>query len=93
VDHKFRLISVLGCILIDPSKRLCKKESVCSQEQFANPHPETVHPAEESLLVGRKIHGYADCGFSFSGDIQTLPGCGPLQPAVGDPASAGGWTR
>ena len=27
---------------------------------------------------------------SFSGDIQDLPGQGPVQPAVGDPASAGG---
>jgi len=27
---------------------------------------------------------------SFSGDIQDPPGEGPLQPAVGDPASAGG---
>jgi len=33
------------------------------------------------------------CGFSFSGDIQDTPGCGPVQPAVGDPASAGAWTR
>jgi len=30
------------------------------------------------------------CGVSFSRDIQDLPGQGPLQPAVGDPASAGG---
>jgi len=30
------------------------------------------------------------CGVSFSGDIQDPPGQGPLQPAVGDPASAGG---
>jgi len=29
-------------------------------------------------------------GFCFSGDIQDLPGQGPVQPAVGDPASAGG---
>jgi len=29
-------------------------------------------------------------GVSFSGDIQDLPGQGPLQPTVGDPASAGG---
>jgi len=29
-------------------------------------------------------------GFSFSGDIQDPPGQGPLQPAVGDPALAGG---
>jgi len=30
------------------------------------------------------------CGVSFSGDIRDPPGCGPVQPAVGDPASAGG---
>ena len=28
--------------------------------------------------------------FSFSGDTQDPPGQGPVQPAVGDPASAGG---
>ena len=28
----------------------------------------------------------------FSGDIQAPPGQGPLQPALGDPAWAGGWT-
>jgi len=32
-------------------------------------------------------------GVSFSGDIQDPPGRGPVQPALGDPASAGGWTR
>jgi len=30
------------------------------------------------------------CGVSFSGDIQDPPGQGPVQPALGDPASAGG---
>jgi len=30
------------------------------------------------------------CGVSFSGDIQDPPGQDPVQPAVGDPASAGG---
>ena len=30
------------------------------------------------------------CGFSFSGDIQDPPGQGPMQPALGDPALAGG---
>jgi len=30
------------------------------------------------------------CGVSFSGDIQDLPVCNPVQPAVGDPASAVG---
>jgi len=29
-------------------------------------------------------------GFSFAGDIQDPPGQGPVQPAVGDPALAGG---
>jgi len=29
------------------------------------------------------------CGVSFSGDIQDPSGQGPVQPAVGDPASAG----
>ena len=33
------------------------------------------------------------CGVSFSGDIPDPPGRGPVQPAVGDRASAGGWTR
>ena len=33
------------------------------------------------------------CGVSFSGDIQTPPGHGPVQPAVGDPTSTEGWTR
>jgi len=28
--------------------------------------------------------------FSFSGDIQDLPGQDPVQPALGDPVSAGG---
>jgi len=30
------------------------------------------------------------CGVSFSGDIQDPPGRGPVQPALGDPAWAGG---
>jgi len=30
------------------------------------------------------------CGASFSGDIQDLPGQGPVQPALGDPGLAGG---
>ena len=30
-------------------------------------------------------------GVSFSGDIQALPGHGAVQPALGDPAWAGGW--
>jgi len=31
-----------------------------------------------------------DCGVSFSGDIKDLPGQGPVRPALGEPALAGG---
>jgi len=31
------------------------------------------------------------CGVSFSGDIPVPPGRGAVQPALGDPAWAGGW--
>jgi len=41
--------------------------------------------------IGRKHWKNFDFeGCSFSGDIQDSPGQGPVQPAVGDPASAGG---
>ena len=37
----------------------------------------------------REQAAHRGCGFCFSGDIQDPPGQGPVQPAVGDPASAG----
>ena len=36
------------------------------------------------------MQNLSGCGVSFSEDIQDPPGQGPLQPSVGDPASAGG---
>ena len=53
-------------------------------------------PAEHEELLHSEGDGALEqvaqrcCGFSFSGDIQDLPGQGPVQPAVGDPALAGG---
>jgi len=52
---------------------------------------------EEELLPSEGAGALAQaaqrgCGVSFSGDIQDLPGRDAVQPALGDPASAGGWT-
>jgi len=45
-------------------------------------------PSEGDGALAQAAQG--GCGFSFSGDIQDPPGQGPVQLAVGDPASAGG---
>jgi len=49
--------------------------------------------AEKDLevLVDRRLDRsqHCICGVSVSGDIQDPPGQGPMQPAVGDAASAG----
>jgi len=48
----------------------------------------SVMPSDRTRGNGHKLTG--GCGVSFSVDIQDPPGQGPVQPAVGDPASAGG---
>ena len=47
-----------------------------------------VKPSEGDGALEQAAQG--GCGVSFSGDIQDPPGQVPVQPAVGDPASAGG---
>ena len=49
---------------------------------------EELLPSEGDGALEQAAQG--GCGVSFSGDIQDPPGRGPVQPAVGDPASAGG---
>ena len=50
-------------------------------------HEEELHSEGDGAL---KQAAKGGCGVSFSGDIQDPPRRGPVQPAVGDPASAGG---
>jgi len=49
---------------------------------------EELLPSEGDGALAQAAQG--GCGVSFSGDIQDPPGEGPVEPAVGDPASAGG---
>jgi len=50
---------------------------------------EELLPSEGDGALAQAAQG--GCGVSFSRDIQDLLGCGAVQPAVGDPAWAGGW--
>ena len=57
-------------------------------EEVPSEDEEELLPSEGYRTLEQAAQG--GCGFSFSGDIQTPPGCGPVQPAVGDPTSVGG---
>ena len=57
-------------------------------QEVPSEHEEEFLPSEGDRALEQAAQG--GCGVSFSGDIQDPPGQGPLQPTVGDPASAGG---
>ena len=57
-------------------------------QEVPSEHEEELLPSEGDGALEQAAQG--GCGVSFSGDIQDPPGQGPVQPAVGDPASAGG---
>jgi len=59
-----------------------------AEEVPAEQVEELLHSEGEAALEQAAQGG---CGVS-SGDIQDPPGRGPVQPALGDPASAGDWT-
>ena len=57
-------------------------------QEVPSEHEEELLPSEGDGALEDAAQG--GCGVSSSGDIPDPPGQGPVQPAVGDPASAGG---
>ena len=57
-------------------------------EEVPAEHEEELLPSEGVRALEQAAQG--GCGVSLPGDIQDPPGQGPVQPAVGDPALAGG---
>ena len=63
---------------------------LCDKTHFNFPseHEEELLPSEGDGALEQAAQG--GCRVSFSGDIPDPPGQGPVQPALGDPAWAGG---
>ena len=57
------------------------------EQEVPSENEEEFLPSEGDGALEKAAQG--GCGVSFSGDIQDPPGQGPLQPTVGNPASAG----
>ena len=63
---------------------------ITEAQEVPSEHEEELLPSEgDGALAQAAQRG---CGVSFSGDIPALAGIGAVQPALGDPASAEGWT-
>ena len=78
-----------GQALFSGAQRQDKGQWVQTEAQeVPSEHEEEFLPSEGDRALAQAAQGGG--GVSFSGDIQDLPGQGPLQPTVGDPALAGG---
>jgi len=71
-----------------PSDRTRGQWAQTEAEEAPAEDEEELLPSEGDRALEQAAQG--GCGVSFSGDIQDPPGPGPVQPAVGDPAWAGG---
>jgi len=65
--------------------RTCQHQAVQNKSE----EEEELLPSEGDGALAQAAQG--GCGVSFSGDIPEPPGRGAVQPALGDPAWAGGW--
>jgi len=78
-----------GQTLFSGSQRQYKGQRAQTEaEETPSKHEEELlHSEGDGALAQAAQSG---CGVSYSGGTQNPPGQGPVQPAVGDPASAGG---
>jgi len=80
-----------GQTLSSGAQRQDKGQWAQTEAQEVPPeHEEELLPCEGDGALAQAAQG--GCGVSFSGDTQTPHGRGSVQPALGDPAWAGGWT-